>query len=312
MGELMADKSTAMDLRSQMAGQNRLELLLFGLVGRQRFGINVFKVKEVMSCPHLTDVPGSHSVIRGVAHMRGETIPVMDLCMAVGGPRMEVDQNSSVIITEFNRRVIGFLVGSVDRIINLNWEEVLPPHVGLGRSNYMTAVTKVNEELVEIIDVEKVLNEVMGSDDTVSSDVIEDVVSEEQVVLVVDDSVVALNQIKRVLEQVGVQCVTKKNGKEALDQLKEWEQDGDFLTHRLALVISDIEMPQMDGYTFVTELRKDPNISSVYVILHSSVSGGFNKDMVAKVGADQFLSKFEPDELAQMVIERLKAHKEVA
>lgn len=308
----MTEESTAMDLRSQLAGQNRLELLLFGLVGRQRFGINVFKVKEVMACPHLTDVPGSHSVIRGVAHMRGQTIPVMDLCMAVGGPRMEVDQSSSVIITEFNRRVIGFLIGSVDRIINLNWEEVLPPPVGLGRRNYMTAVTRVNEELVEIIDVEKVLNEVMGADDTVSSEVIEDVATEEQVILVVDDSVVALNQIKRVLEQIGVQCVSKRNGREALDQLKEWAEDGDFLTRRLALVISDIEMPQMDGYTFVTELRKDPNISGIHVILHSSVSGGFNKDMVAKVGADEFISKFEPDELAQMVIERLKAHKEVA
>ena len=176
------------DQRTQMAGQNRLELLMFRLHGRQQFGINVFKVKEVVQCPHLTDIPGSNPVIRGVACLRGMNIPVMDLSHAIGGPRMGNPQDYFVIITEYNRRMLGFLVGSVDRIINMNWENILPPPVGLGRGSYMTAVTKLDEELIEIIDVEKVLSEVMPRDESVSSDVLATVDTNEHAGLhVLDD-----------------------------------------------------------------------------------------------------------------------------
>ncbi len=285
-----------------------LELLMFRLKGRQLFGINVFKVKEIIRCPALSDIPGSHAVIRGSAHMRGQVVPVMDLCMAVGGPRMEADETTSVILTECNRHVIGFLVGGVERIVNIDWERVLPPPVGLGRSNYMTAVTTIDDELVEIIDVEKVMSEVLGGDDTVSEEIVEAAQRPgKHFVLVVDDSEVARNQIKRALDQIGVKAIFKKDGLEALEQLRSWQKEG-VEYESLAMVISDIEMPKMDGYTLVSNIRNDANLKDMYVILHSSLSGGFNKDMVNRVGANEFLSKFEPDEFASLVQARIKEH----
>ena len=137
--------------RTQLVGQNRLELLLFKLNnGKHRYGINVFKVKEVLQCPRLTSLPGLPPEVRGIAHIRGETIPVLDLSLATGQPPIDDLENRFIIITEYNRTVQGFLVGSVERIINLNWEQILPPPEGAGEQNYLTAVTEVDKEIVDI------------------------------------------------------------------------------------------------------------------------------------------------------------------
>ncbi len=146
--------------RTQLVGQNRLELLTFRLNRRQRYGINVFKVKEVLQCPQLTAMPNLHPLIKGVAHIRGQTISVIDMSLATGGRPITDLTNCFIIISEFNRSVQGFLVSSVERIINMNWESILPPPQGAGRSNYLTAVTEIDGELVEILDVEKILDEI--------------------------------------------------------------------------------------------------------------------------------------------------------
>ncbi len=302
----MASVLDNVDLRTKLAGQNRLELLLFRLHGRQIFGINVFKVKEVVQCPHLTELPGSNPVIRGVASLRGETIPVMDLSSAIGGPRMEKATDYFIIITEYNRRRLAFLVGNVERIVNTHWEDILPPPRGLGRGSYMTAVTEIEDELVEIIDVEKVLSEVLDVDEELTQPVEETGADLSSLkILVVDDSMVARNQIKKVLQEMGVEAIMAKDGSEALRLLLEWSEEGK-VSDWLAMVISDIEMPKMDGYSLVTTIRETPKLSDLYIILHSSLSGVFNENMVKKVGADHFLAKFMPDELAQRVTERLK------
>lgn len=302
----MAGMLDDIDMRTQMAGQNRLEMLMFRLHGRQLFGINVFKVKEVVQCPPLTEIPGSHPVIRGVASLRGTNISIIDLSHAVGGPRIGNPADYFVIITEYNRRMLGFLVGSVERIINMNWDSILPPPVGLGRAAYMTAVTKVDDQLVEIIDVEKVLSEVLGIDETITRSV--EVLGNQlqgKKILVVDDSIVARKQISRVLEELGLEFITMKDGGEALRQLEEWAEEGR-VSDWLAMVISDIEMPKMDGYALVMAIRKNPKLADLYIILHSSLSGVFNETMVKKVGANHFLPKFNPDELVEMVTEHLK------
>jgi two-component system chemotaxis response regulator CheV len=234
----------------------------------------------------------------------------MDLSQAIGGPPLGSTEGRFVIITEYNRRVQGFLVGSVDRIINMNWEEILPPPKGAAAGSYMTAVTKVDNELVEIIDVEKVFKEIVGGSEEVSEGIIDQQVkAETQHVLVADDSSVARNQVKRVLDQLGVDTTLCNDGKQALDQLKAWVSEGINVEEYLSMVISDVEMPVMDGYTLTTEIRKAPALSRLHVILHTSLSGIFNQSMVEKVGADAFLAKYEPDELATMVQNRLIAHK---
>ncbi len=306
----MAGILDGVDQRTKLAGRNRLELLLFRLAGRQRFGINVFKVQEVIQCPQLTQLPGSHPVVRGIANMRGKTITVMDLSQAIGGPPLANVEGRFVIITEYNRRVQGFLVGSVDRIVNMNWGDILPPPKGAAKGSYMTAVTRVDEELVEIIDVEKVLSEIISITEDVSEGVIEEEsIDETQHVLIADDSSVARNQVKRVLDRLGVMTTICNDGKQALDQLKAWTDEGRRVSDFLSLVISDVEMPVMDGYTLTTEIRRDPALANLHVILHTSLSGVFNQSMIEKVGANAFLAKFEPDELARVVQTRLKQHK---
>lgn len=303
----MAGLLDGVDLRTQMAGQNRLELLMFRLQGKQRFGINVFKVKEVVQCPKLSEIPGSSPVICGVASLRGVNIPIVDISLAIGGPAMGEPRNHFVIITEYNRSMLGFLVGSVDRIINMNWEAILPPPKGLGSGAYMTAVTKVDDELVEIIDVEKILSEVLGIQEHITQPIAQPKMSyKDKKILVVDDSVVARKQIQQVLDELGMEIVIKKDGSEALEQLKKWSETGR-ISDWLVMVISDIEMPKMDGYALVKSIRDNPRLMDLYVILHSSLSGVFNEAMVKKVGADHFLAKFSPDDLMKMVTDRLES-----
>ncbi|MDJ0739305.1 MAG: chemotaxis protein [Gammaproteobacteria bacterium] len=307
----MAGVLDGVDMRTKLAGHNRLELLLFRLNGRQRFGINVFKVQEVIQCPPLTEVPHSHPVVLGIANMRGKTISILDLSQAIGGPALDDPREKFVIITEYNRKVQGFLVDSVDRIVNMNWEEILPPPKGAADGTYMTAVTQVDDELVEIIDVEKVLQEVVGSKDDVSDGVIVDRAEElPQHVLLADDSSIARKQVTRVLEQMNVEYTTTNDGKQALDQLLAWLDEGRDVENWLALVISDVEMPRMDGYSLTKAIREHAKLSHLHVILHTSLSGVFNKSMVQKVGANDFLPKWEPDTLAMIVQDHLRQHAE--
>ena len=306
----MAGIMDSVDKRTQLVGQNRLELLLFRLGGRQLYGINVFKVKEVLQCPRLTLLPKLNPVVRGVAHIRGGTLPIIDLKQATGGRALEDLSTAFVIITEYNNRVQGFLVRAVERIVNLNWSDVHPPPRGTGRDHYLTAVTRVDEQMVEIIDVEKVLAEVIAGEESVpqraaDAQVLTQAASHK--VLVVDDSSVARKQVIRCLEAMGIEVVSVNDGREALNWLQAQADAGVQLADSLLMMISDIEMPEMDGYTLTAEVRTDPRMKGLHIMLHTSLSGVFNQAMVRKVGADDFLAKFSPDDLAERVIQRLQA-----
>lgn len=308
----MAGIMDSVDKRTQLVGQNRLELLLFRLGGRQLYGINVFKVKEVLQCPRLTSLPKLNPMVRGVAHIRGGTLPIIDLGKATGGRALEDLSTAFVIITEYNSRVQGFLVRAVERIVNLNWSDVHAPPRGAGREHYLTAVTRVDDEMVEIIDVEKVLAEVLAGERTVPQQAETEEVqtlaaTTSRKVLVVDDSSVARKQVIRCLETLGIDVIALNDGRQALDWLKAEADAGVQVGDSLLMLISDIEMPEMDGYTLTAEVRSDPRMKDLHVMLHTSLSGVFNQAMVRKVGADAFLAKFNPDDLAEQVIQRLQA-----
>lgn len=303
----MAGVLDSVNQRTQLVGQNRLELLLFRLNGRQRYGINVFKVREVLQCPPLTSMPKLNTFVKGIAHIRGQTISVIDMSLATGGRPIKNMEDAFIIITEYNRTIQGFLVGSVERIVNLNWESVMPPPQGSGKYNYLTAVTEIEDELVEILDVEKILEEITPS----STEVSEGVISEDndmkeslgdRIILITDDSAVARKQVTRALEGIGLPIEAKKNGKEALDFLVELSNECEHsITEKIGLLISDVEMPEMDGYTLTAEVKSRPKLQDLHVILHTSLSGVFNHAMVEKVGANDFIAKFHPDELASAV-----------
>ena len=302
----MASVLSGVDARTKLVGHNRLELLLFRLDGRQRYGINVFKVREVVSCPPLTKLPNAHPAVCGITHMRGNTFMIIDLQMAIGRGQVVDPRKCSVIVTEYNRTMQGLLVPHIQHIINKNWGEILQPPLGSGKRNYLTAVTKVDEEIVEVLDVEKVLFEITGvkfeEDVPVPPD-------DEQFatlarschVLVADDSSVARSQIKRALEKIGVTYTVCEDGKRAFDTLEEWREKGTDEFKRLALLISDVEMPVMDGYTLCSKVRENPEYAGFKVLLHTSLSGVFDASALEQVKADGFLSKFDSGELTDFI-----------
>lgn len=310
----MSGVLNTVDQRTNLVGENRLELLLFSLNSRQLFAINVFKVREVIKVPPMTKMPGSHHHITGVASLRGVSVPVIDLRAAIGFPpsRLE-DQEENLIITEYNRSIQGFLVGQVRNIVNTAWTEIQPPPKTAGRSTYLTAITHVKEgkrqEIVEIIDVEKVLAQIIDYDISISEGVLDQELVNEMVgrnVLIVDDSSTARSQVRGTLSQLGLNIIECRDGLEALNLLKSWCDEGKNVVEELLLMITDAEMPEMDGYKLTHEVRSDPRMKDLYVTLNTSLSGSFNDAMVKKVGCDRFISKFQPDLLVEVAQDRLR------
>lgn len=305
------------DRRTKLVGMNRMELLLFTLHDEQLFGINVFKVREVIRTPHISPVPKSDPRVIGIADIRGTTMPMIDLPLALDMDPLSKVLGTLTIVAEFNSSIQGFLVGSVDRIVHLRWEDILPPPETLMNVNYLTGITKVGNALVEIVDVERVLQEVTGRNGADVSEEIgmiaQDIIKgRDFLVIGADDSVVARAKLKAVLDKVGVKSMIFNNGRFALEALQKMADAADkggalAVSKQVLMVVSDIEMPEMDGYTLTSNIRKDPRLKDLFVILNSSLSGGFNDTLTQKVGANLFLSKWHTDELAKMVIERIKA-----
>lgn len=301
----------SIDQRTRLVGENRLELLMFRLRGRQLFAINVFKVQEVVKLPVLRAVPHSHPHVKGVAHLRGQTVPVIDLSAAIGSGALTDTANANLIVAEYNRSVQAFLIGAVDRIINLNWDVILPPPKGTGRGHFLTAITRFDDQLVEILDVERVLADIIPYNTQVSEQVLDaDLAVEAKKrklkILMADDSPTAITQVQATLQNLGIDVLYVQDGLQALNQLQQWVREGRNIEDEILMLITDAEMPEMDGYRLTAEIRKDPALKHLYVVLHTSLSGSFNKAMVEKVGCDDFLSKFQPDELAKVVQNRLR------
>jgi len=299
------------DQRTRLAGHNRLALLLFRLGPRQLFGVNVFKVQEVIPRPPLFTLPQLPRAFSGAADVRGRTVPVLDLARAIGQNAVRHGDDSEpgyLVVTEFNRSVQGFLVAGVDRIVNIAVEDIQPPP-DMGRDgNYLTGVTRYNGELIQLIDVESVLAESAPRGSELDAiEPLQPVAGISDEVLVVDDSRVARNQIRQVLDQLGLRATLLSDGRQALEHLRQLAETGTAPASRYAMVISDIEMPSMDGYTLTTEIRRDAALSDLYVLLHTSLSGVFNHAMVERVGADDFVPKYSETELAQRIAVRMEA-----
>ncbi|QSX39423.1 chemotaxis protein CheV [Shewanella cyperi] len=309
----MAKILDSVDSRTQLVGENRLELLLFRLSSTQLFAINVFKVKEVVKLPALSAMPGSHPHVKGVANIRGTSIPVIDLRRAIGFSPSPAGGDANLIITEYNRSVQGFLVGKVEHIVNMTWGDILPPPKSAGRNNYLTAITRLDyqgmSQLVSIIDVEKVLAEIIHYNVRISDGVLDQSLLQAmpgRQVLIVDDSATARRQVRDTLAQLGLEIIEVNDGLQALQLLQSWCDEGINVADALLMMITDAEMPEMDGYKLTHEVRSDPRMRDLYITLNTSLSGSFNNAMVEKVGCDKFISKFQPDRLVEVVQDRLR------
>ncbi|MCF2947724.1 chemotaxis protein CheV [Paraglaciecola aquimarina] len=310
----MSELMSSIDQRTQLVGENRLELLMFKLGTRHIFALNVFKVREVITVPKLNQMIGSHRHLKGVTNYRGKSIPVIDLRSAVHiTTGQESYQAENVIITEYNRSVQGFLIGKVMNIVNTSWSDIQPPPSTAGKNNYLTAITQVEieekVELVEIIDVEKVLAEIVEYDTTISEEVLDEEVASHlrgQKILIVDDSSTARWQIKETLSQLGIEIIEQQDGLKALNLLRSWADEGKKVTDEILMMFTDAEMPEMDGYRLTAEVRQDPRMSDLFIALNTSLSGSFNEAMVQKVGCNRFISKFQPDLLVDVAQQRMR------
>jgi two-component system chemotaxis response regulator CheV len=305
------------DARTKLAGTNKLELLLFSLgtdsrTGRKEtFGINVFKVREVMRTPPITAAPEMPDAVEGMVSLRGVLVPVVDLGKYA---HIAPDQPREImIVTEYNGRTQGFLVEAVDTILRLDWAQMkVPPEMLTARmGGLVTAITELQDgRLVMLLDVERVLSETTHFDDELIYREIKPIERSDALVVFADDSSVARKQVQTTLERMGVSFVAAINGRQAwedLDKLASYAASLGRPAHEVvSLVLTDIEMPETDGYMLTKQIKSDPRFAGIPVLMHSSLSGMSNQQLGRSVGVDEYVSKFEPQQLAASITRLLE------
>ncbi len=287
--------------------EGRVELLLFRLPDGQRFAINVLKIREVVPCPPLTHLPGAHPAVLGVADLRGTTFTVIDTARAIGRPPMDDPRRGYVIVTDFYRGVQGFLVERVERIVIQDWDSVRPPP-SLG-DRYLSGVVEMDDGMVELIDLEQILWEVVPEDCQEETTVAPLSLPADFTALVVDDSAVARAQTARTLEALGVPHQVVCDGQEAWELLTDLDAEAAPEALPVQLLVCDIEMPRLDGYSLTRKLRDHPRWRRLYILLHTSIDGALSEEQARAAGADQVLTKFSAEGLAEAVrraVERLR------
>ena len=322
-GTQMSDLLSSIDARTRLAGTNKLEILLFALgldnrTGRREtFGINVFKVREVMRTPPITSAPDMPAAVKGMVSLRGALVPVVDLADYIG---MQPESRREImIVTEYNGKTQGFLVESVDTILRLDWAQMrVPPQMlqsNLG--GLVTAVTELPDGcLVMMLDVERVLAETDKVDDTMIFNGISSLGRDDLTILFADDSSVARGQIERTLAVLGIKHISAVNGRAAWDELLRIatvaEASGKHVKDYVQLVLTDVEMPEMDGYLLTKNIKADARFAGIPVIMHSSLSSMSNQQLGRSVGVDEYVPKFEPHRLAEtlgrLLLNRVPAH----
>ncbi|MDR3322740.1 MAG: chemotaxis protein [Zoogloeaceae bacterium] len=290
------------DARTRLAGSNQMEILLFSLGTRETFGINVFKVREVGRTPHITKTPNMPRGVEGLISLRGNVIPVLSLVSFLDLENPPTALGGTMMVAEYSKRTLGFLVHEVDRIIRMDWERVKAPE-GLISNNQglITSVIELdNGHLVSILDVEQILSNAFG--EAVIVDILPARVQEDASVFFADDSIVARKKIIEVLDKLGVKHKHATNGAEAWTRLQaiaaHSQQTGKPLREEINLILVDAEMPEMDGYVLTKNIKSDARFEGVPVVMHSSLSSEANKAMGRSVGVDAYVAKFDAEVLS--------------
>lgn len=290
------------DARTRLAGSNKMEILLFSLGTRETFGINVFKVREVGRTPHITKTPNMPRGVEGLISLRGNVIPVLSLAPFLQLDGAQPGLGKTMMVAEYSKRTLGFLVHEVDRIIRVDWERVKAPESVLTANHgLITAVIELDGgHLVSILDVEQVLANAFG--EAVIVDIPPARVDADTTVFFVDDSIVARRKITEVLEKLGVKHKHATNGAEAWTRLQgiaaHAQQTGRRTREEVRLVLVDAEMPEMDGYVLTKNIKNDARFEGVPIVMHSSLSSEANRAMGKSVGVDAYVAKFDAEALA--------------
>lgn len=279
------------------------KLLLFRLSGARQFGIGTLKIREILPFMRLNKLPHSHHAVIGTATFRGSAVPVIDMAAAVGGTPLSREERdkASIIITDIQRQEIGFLVRGVEKIIETDWKRVMPPPKALGSSAFITGLLDVEGDIIQLLDVELLLAKVYPQS-LVPEDVsLTDVQSETLKalnILLVDDSQVARKQLSDALDSKAISYQVTSNGDQALQILLR----DDELGRPIDILVSDIEMPGLDGYELTFNVRDHGSLKQPYVILHTSLNSEMSLSYANQVGANEALTKFDARELLQAML----------
>jgi two-component system chemotaxis response regulator CheV len=313
----MSDLFNNINARTKLAGTNKLEILMFTLGmdkrsgRRETYGINVFKVREVMRIPAITKAPDMPAAVEGMVSLRGALVPVIDLARYAN---IQTDtQPSIMIVTEYNGHTQGFLVEAVDTILRLDWSsmKVPPEMLNAQLGGLVGAVTELQDKrLVMMMDVEKVLADTgnFGTEEVLFKQ-IKPIPQTNKTIFYVDDSPVARKQIARTLDAMGVHYIAAVNGSKAWEELKRLADSADVanipVSDLIQIILTDVEMPEMDGYMLTRKIKEDQRFAKIPVLMHSSLSSLSNQQLGKAVGVDEYVPKFEPQKLSQTLMRLL-------
>ena len=311
------------DERTNLTSSNRFELLLFRLgtspedEQSELFGINVFKLREIVPMPALTKAAGMSSPMMGMANIRGEIIPVIDLPAVVGCvPKTGLN---ILLVTEYARSTQAFAVESVDDIVRLEWSQVLAAESGV-KSRNITSIARLDSDksstrLALVLDVEQILHDIIPNSniDMDKKKTSAFKLKPGTVAIVAEDSKVARQMLEKGLNMMEIPAQMHVTGLEAWNKIRKMAEEckaaGLPISDKISFVLTDLEMPEMDGFTLTLNIKRDEFLKNIPVIIHSSLSGSANEDHVRKVGADGYVAKFEINELEAAIHKALDAKK---
>jgi two-component system chemotaxis response regulator CheV len=315
------------DERANLTGSNKFEMLLFRLGEApssdrsELFGINVFKIREIVAMPSVTAMAGSPPHVLGVVNLRGQVIPVIDLPAVVGCvPKTGLN---IMLVTEYARTTQAFAAESVEDIVRLDWNQILSAD-GTVAGGYVTSIARLdgdqnNSRLAQVLDVESILQRVLPSEKPeVTAQEVGPAVKLRagSIVVAADDSFVARSMIEQELKALNLPFEMYKTGQEAWDRMQaiaaECQTKGQQVSDRVAVVLTDLEMPVMDGFTLTRNIKKSASMSGIPVVVHSSLTGDTNESHVRSAGADAYVAKFAAKELADVLRNVLTRYEQMA
>jgi len=290
--------------RTSLSRSNQMEMLTFRLSDNQIYGINVFKIIEILESPHRFDrMPHAHQAIKGAVDFRGKPIVTIDLSEALGmAPVPFEEQLAYLIICEYSQQLTAFIVSAPETLLTRGWDEIRKPDGIQARSLVAVAYSDSGETIL-LLDIEGILAEVVGFQTEVTDDLADRGSHlKDRKILLVDDSRTALAMMQQTLTHLGFEHSSQSSAVQALAMIEERNQRGE---PPFNLIISDIEMPGMDGFTFTRSLRSMPSYAETKIILHSSMSNPTNRLKAEEADANDFVAKFDPNTLAKHVFEAM-------
>ncbi len=278
-------------------------VLLFRLHNNRQFALGTLKIRELVPYKPVTPMLNSHPGVMGAVTIREQTIPIVDMAQVIGAGAIPESKlkHSFIVVTDCQRKVIGFLVDSIERIVETNWRQIKSPDRSLGKDIFITGTVDVKGELVQLMDVEVLLERIYPSDPSMIKATVTDVEREQLKplnILVVDDSRTARKQLTDVLSYLNIPFEVTDNGQHALDIMHKKASAG----RPIDLLVSDIEMPGLDGYELTFEVRSAPALANAYIILHTSLSSEISVSQAKQVGANEALTKFDAKELVTAML----------